>query len=634
MTQSEARIPGNPQAEASVNKLRSLETPFQGRLILVTGGSSGTGLATAEAAHRLGADVIIGTRSEKRFAEAKDRIGERVTPLIADLSTPEAGVAAAEGLILSGMIPTDIILSAAGGMESFLKPIATDLLRLQRADSEEAKESRIKTIQGKIATGTIEHWSGAQGINFEGQKAFIETLIPHLKPGAKIIDYSSLWSSIYGREGANIPNFYKIIAGTKHMMEDWMDTHGRELADKGIYTGIVSGHLITDSETGRMLDRFLLPLLTLEDRATITEGTISMKDMVDPTVDLINSDGSVWNSYPLKVYVFGPGPQVTSELSVNHPLFGIKFPIDSSGETEQTEKPLEVIDAEALLKTWYGTPDAIGIQTLQRVEYLGIPMGVGRSVVSQEQIDYPQRLAMVDTLEVIEEGKTVGKVDVTPEKSRGHLNAENGFPLLFPGHKQIRSAIETVQLMEREFGNSHFSRLRSFDLAQFTKGVLADGTQKLTVVPELVMRDEGGATYNVTIVDQDGKQTAKIDNLTVSYMHGENPPVLQEDFMIEAAAQTAGVALLPEESVNPDIMPLFGQVGPVEFSGIMLKEGAEVEYYVAGEGSEKGIDAKMIRIISNNEEVGKIEGVKAIVAPRRLAFRMIGYKPPVAPATN
>ncbi|MCR5855709.1 SDR family oxidoreductase [Mesorhizobium sp. J428] len=49
--------------------------PLAGQTVAVFGGSSGIGLATAEAAHALGAKVTIASRTEARLREAASRIG-------------------------------------------------------------------------------------------------------------------------------------------------------------------------------------------------------------------------------------------------------------------------------------------------------------------------------------------------------------------------------------------------------------------------------------------------------------------------------------------------------------------------------------------------------------------------------
>ncbi|MGE5041861.1 MAG: hypothetical protein ACM3IJ_03075 [Candidatus Levyibacteriota bacterium] len=299
-----------------------------------------------------------------------------------------------------------------------------------------------------------------------------------------------------------------------------------------------------------------------------------------------------------------------------------------TGKTSAERALTGLIDAQKALGTWYGTPDAIGIQSLQRAEILGMPVGVGRGIVSGDQVTLPRALPMIDPDGLIfEGGKVVAAiVPVIPEKARGHLNIKNGFPLIFPGHKQIRAAVEAIQEIELDAGNSHFSRLARFDLAQFNRPVLADGTHSLTVIPELLKRTRESATYNVKITNENGDETTNISSLTVAYSHDHSPEVLPEDFIIEAAAQTAGIALLSPESFDGEIVPLFGQVGPVEFGGVRLKQGDGVAYYAAGEGSKRGIDGKLVRVISNNEDVARIEGIKAVVGSKKLINRMLGIK--------
>src|SRR5437763_11688280 len=63
---------------------------FDGRVAVVTGGSSGIGLATAERLHREGARVAIAGRDEHRLHEATGSIGGGVLAVTADVAKPEA----------------------------------------------------------------------------------------------------------------------------------------------------------------------------------------------------------------------------------------------------------------------------------------------------------------------------------------------------------------------------------------------------------------------------------------------------------------------------------------------------------------------------------------------------------------
>lgn len=85
---------------------------LDGARVLVTGGSSGLGLACAEALVEDGARVALNARDGSRLTEAATRIGAVAVP--ADLSTSDGPQAAVEGAIeaLGGL---DRILISSGG---------------------------------------------------------------------------------------------------------------------------------------------------------------------------------------------------------------------------------------------------------------------------------------------------------------------------------------------------------------------------------------------------------------------------------------------------------------------------------------------------------------------------------------
>jgi ribitol 2-dehydrogenase len=59
---------------------------LEGKVGLVTGASSGIGLAIAREVHRLGATVVIAARSRERLDEAVASVGERCTTVVADVT--------------------------------------------------------------------------------------------------------------------------------------------------------------------------------------------------------------------------------------------------------------------------------------------------------------------------------------------------------------------------------------------------------------------------------------------------------------------------------------------------------------------------------------------------------------------
>ena len=82
--------------------------PLSDRTVAVFGGSSGIGLATAQAARALGARVTIGSRTEARLREAARRIGQ------AETATIDIRDAAAVKRFFDGRDPFDhVVVSAA-----------------------------------------------------------------------------------------------------------------------------------------------------------------------------------------------------------------------------------------------------------------------------------------------------------------------------------------------------------------------------------------------------------------------------------------------------------------------------------------------------------------------------------------
>ncbi len=63
--------------------------PLSGKVGLVTGASSGIGLAIARELHGLGATVVIAARSRERLDSAVESVGERCTAVVTDVTRAE-----------------------------------------------------------------------------------------------------------------------------------------------------------------------------------------------------------------------------------------------------------------------------------------------------------------------------------------------------------------------------------------------------------------------------------------------------------------------------------------------------------------------------------------------------------------
>lgn len=434
-------------------------------------------------------------------------------------------------------------------------------------------------------------------LNQEASDDLVTQFLPHMKEGGTIVRLQS----VPGRYAPQLRGLGKMISiydeVAERKYEDVQNLRKRipALAEKGVRFLEVTPPVVEG--TSNMM------LFNMAAKRE-TGGTKTAEEMHDEISDKLG--------LPRKV----TQEQVADEIL---DLF-IRWDVPS-GHTEFFNG---VEDVQTKLEMWY-EPAQVGVQTLERTDIYGVPMGVGRAIVSKEQIEMPGEPPLLDEIRIDENGEYTGVITIQPEHAIGHLNTENGYPSLFAGHKSIAASAECIEQIERGLGNSHFSRIRGFEKAVFERGVIADGSQTLTIKPQVLMRTEEEAMYNVVITNQDGVVTTRIEGLEMRYEGSwDDANALPQSFIIEAAAQTAGVTLVDE--IGDEVMPLFREVGRTSFADVRVKAGAGLQYAALGERTKSGIQGA-VRVTSGGEFIAEVNGINALVAPRKVAFRMIGYKP-------
>lgn len=298
---------------------KSVEThekpPLLGRTIWFTGASHGAGLAIAQRAHNLGSRVIIGTRSLDNYNKVQALIGEeKVLPFFADLGKPAEVINSVGELIGGyGLVPTDIVFAAAGGLDSFILTVTKTALGLTRKPEEE-RLAGVKTLASQINELVQKNYEETFQINSASHKIILSQLFDHLRPGSRVIFLSSLYSDLFGRDGFIIPNFYQGVAKSKHDFITYLEEVAPQYNAKGIHIAILSGHLLSDSDTGRMLVNLGNRLREkLPGVIEIPAGLNLPKteDMAIEAERLLLSDAKTWPQ-PYRRYVVGAGTVVDS----------------------------------------------------------------------------------------------------------------------------------------------------------------------------------------------------------------------------------------------------------------------------------------------------------------------------------
>lgn len=307
-----------------------MDRTFEGRRVMVTGGSSGIGLSVALDLHQAGAEVIIVTRSQPHYFDTLKGIqgsnpgfdGERVYPFITDLSDLEQTSRAVEKLQDQHLLPTDIVHAAAGGMEPFLRELATKMLRLRRV-APENREEAFATFVTECDQWVSASQDFASAINYTGSRHLIESLADKLPRRGVVVYESSLWSTFMDQVW--VPRFYQGVASSKGMFERWLESESG-LEDREIYTAVVSGHIVMDTEVGKALNRLVVPLWPEADQAAISASFITKADMVKATRMALKGDDFDPKQFHRRLYVYGPAG-VSFAFSPQSLAFSSRLPI-------------------------------------------------------------------------------------------------------------------------------------------------------------------------------------------------------------------------------------------------------------------------------------------------------------------
>jgi NAD(P)-dependent dehydrogenase (short-subunit alcohol dehydrogenase family) len=188
---------------------------LEGKIALVTGGTSGIGLATAELFVREGAWVVVAGTDRTRLDAAAERLGERGMAVQADLRTPDAAARVVEA-VRERHGKLDILFANAG---------------LGRAAPLEA-----------VTEAQIDEQFG---INVKGLFFTVQKAVPLLGRGSSIVLTTS-FLNVVGTPGLSV------LSATKAAVRSLARTLGAELAPRGIRVNAVSPGPVSTPFAGKM----------------------------------------------------------------------------------------------------------------------------------------------------------------------------------------------------------------------------------------------------------------------------------------------------------------------------------------------------------------------------------------------
>jgi NAD(P)-dependent dehydrogenase (short-subunit alcohol dehydrogenase family) len=259
---------------------------LSGRTVLITGGTSGTGLACADACHGQGAAIVVGSRSQERYAEAAARLGDvRVHPFLADLADPASVAQALTVLEGEGVRPTDVVHSAAGGLEPIVRPLMRAVVGLRRVDPGAERKAAIARAREELIHLVDETSAAAMRVNVDGPRRLIEGLRRALPDGARVITFASVWSE--GTTSGGCPAFYRSVAESKKAFERWLEAVAADPTSHRIQATVLVAHIISDTSTGKLIDRNLVPLMTEPDQVAFRAAYVSTEQVAAAVIQLL-----------------------------------------------------------------------------------------------------------------------------------------------------------------------------------------------------------------------------------------------------------------------------------------------------------------------------------------------------------
>jgi len=188
---------------------------FDGKNVLVTGGNSGIGLATALAFANEGARVVFTGRDQSSLDKAASRLGQNVIAVRSDAGNIADGISLATLLQERGVMLDAVFINAGV-----------------------AKLAPFEAIDEAT-------WDATFNTNLKGPYFLIQALLPRLNPGAAIV----LNGSINAHIGMANTSVY---AASKAALISLAKTLSSELLSRGVRVNVVSPGPVTTHLLDRM----------------------------------------------------------------------------------------------------------------------------------------------------------------------------------------------------------------------------------------------------------------------------------------------------------------------------------------------------------------------------------------------
>jgi ribitol 2-dehydrogenase len=192
-----------------------MEHPLSGKVVIITGASSGIGAASARMLAQLGCKVTLAARSQNKLHGLADEIGPNALA-----------------------VPTDVT-----NADDVQRMVAQTIKRFGRVDVLFANAGIY--IPGQVAEGDPDAWANLINVNVTGVMRCVHAMLPHLlaqKSGDILIT-----SSISGFIDIH---WEPIYSASKHAIQGFVHTLRRQVAASNIRVGALAPGMVANELWG------------------------------------------------------------------------------------------------------------------------------------------------------------------------------------------------------------------------------------------------------------------------------------------------------------------------------------------------------------------------------------------------
>jgi ribitol 2-dehydrogenase len=192
-----------------------MDHPLSGKVVIVTGASSGIGAAAARALVGLGCKVTLAARSADKLRALAQELGPSALPVTTDVSVG-ADVATMVARTVERFGRVDVLFANAGIY-----------------------------IPGKVAEGDPDAWAKLMDVNIDGVLRCVHAVLPHLmkQRSGDILVTSSI-------SGFVDIDWEPVYSASKHAIQGFVHTLRRQVAPSGIRVGSIAPGVVANELWG------------------------------------------------------------------------------------------------------------------------------------------------------------------------------------------------------------------------------------------------------------------------------------------------------------------------------------------------------------------------------------------------